>query len=80
MNFEFEFWIKTICPVLPRKSDRVFRRTLMTPVRLGRMMKNTLSGQALSRREHDERACVIPEIYDNKKEDIFKFVGEFYRS
>ena len=79
MNVEFEFWIKTIWPVLTnQESERELRRTLMTPVRLGRIMKNSLAGRALSRREHDERMCVIPEIYDNKKEDILKFVGEFY--
>lgn len=79
VNVEFEFWINTIWPVrLGQESERELRRTLMTPVRLRRIMKNSLVGRALSRREHDERMGVIPEIYDNKKEHILKFVGEFY--
>lgn len=79
INVEFEFWIKAIWPVIHTEREEDLRRSLMKPVRLSRLMYSSIGGRKwLVDREHNERARILPEIYDREKKRIIQFVGEFY--
>ena len=89
MNLEFKFWVENLWPGLddPRNWHRhpgrpavhELRRTMMAPLRLVQLMgSKSYNGEPLRRREHDQRACLIPEIYDKESELILKYAGETY--
>ena len=79
INVEFEFWIKSIWPVIHTETEDDLRRNLMRPVRLKRLMYSSIGGiKWLIDREHNERARIVPKIYDREKKRIIQFVGEFY--
>ena len=79
INVEFEFWIKSIWPVIHTEREEDLRRSLMQPRRVSGLMYSSIGGRRwLIDREHNERARILPEIYDREKKRILRFVGEFY--
>jgi hypothetical protein len=76
VNIEFEYWIKSIWPQFRRQLDshQDLRRSLLAPVRLGRIM-NTPGLKAMELRN---RMQVVSKQYPIKQLKIKKVVGEFY--
>ena len=76
VNIELEYWIKSIWPQFRRKLDsrEDLRRSLLAPVRLGRIMNTP----GLKDMELDNRMHEVSKQYPIKQLKIKKYVGEFY--
>ena len=76
VNIEFEYWIKSIWPQFRRKLDsrEDLRRSLLAPVRLGRIMNTP----GLKDMELDNRMHEVSKQYPIEQMKIKKIVGECY--
>ena len=76
VNIELEYWIKSIWPQCPSKLDsqRDLRRSLLAPVRLGRVM-NTPGLKAMELNNRIQNTSIRYVIEEMK---IKKIVGECY--
>ena len=74
VNVEFEFWIKSIWPFANLDEDVECRRSMLAPVRLGRIM-NT---RGINVMELNNRMLEVSKQYPIEQMKIKKIVGEFY--